>query len=423
MANLTAWDFGYLPGGEVLRRVSLTLDTLDKLEHYRGHLYNWYDTLTLTPLSPRYISSVDSGNMAGHLLTLREGLSAMRHQPVLNTQQILAGLNDTLDILDKQWSQSPPLSLPLLRKHCLIAESLPAHVFFSELKKMRIHCKNLVTQSHQGTPLQQRWAGHLEHQLVQFCHEWSFLLRWLPASWNDQTLPTLGWLANATFNGKGSPPASTTLLARMRLNIITELEQRLDDHSRMDFAFLYNEATSLLRVGYNCDTNTPDKSHYDLLPSEIRLTSFLSIATNQLPLKSWYALGRLFTTIDNETALMSWSGSMFEYLMPNLVMPSWPGSLLDEMSRSAVMRQVDWGKERGVPWGVSESGYHAFDVQHNYQYQAFGVPGLGLRRGLADDMVVAPYATLLALMISPQEACRNLFRLEKKWSTWRIWFL
>ncbi|WP_142911276.1 glucoamylase family protein, partial [Klebsiella pneumoniae] len=145
----------------------------------------------------------------------------------------------------------------------------------------------------------------------------------------------------------------------------------------------------------------PDKSHYDLLPSEIRLTSFLAIATNQLPLKSWYALGRLFTTIDNETALMSWSGSMFEYLMPNLVMPTWPGSLLDEMSQSAVMRQIHWGKERGVPLGVSESGYHAFDVQHNYQYQAFGVPGLGLRRGLADDMVVAPYATLLALMVSP----------------------
>lgn len=199
----------------------------------------------------------------------------------------------------------------------------------------------------------------------------------------------------------------------MRLNIITELEQRLDEHARMDFAFLYSEATSLLSVGYNCDTNMPDKSHYDLLPSEIRLTSFLAIATNQLPLKSWYALGRLFTTIDNETALMSWSGSMFEYLMPNLVMPTWPGSLLDEMSQSAVMRQIHWGKERGVPWGVSESGYHAFDVQHNYQYQAFGVPGLGLRRGLADDMVVAPYATLLALMVSPQKACENLIRLQK----------
>ncbi|MDK8008345.1 hypothetical protein QP668_26360, partial [Escherichia coli] len=136
--------------------------------------------------------------------------------------------------------------------------------------------------------------------------------------------------------------ASVAEQARMRLNIITELEQRLDEHARMDFAFLYSEATSLLSVGYNCDTNMPDKSHYDLLPSEIRLTRFLAIATNQLPLKSWYALGRLFTTIDNETALMSWSGSMFEYLMPNLVMPAWPGSLLDEMSQSAVMRQIQW---------------------------------------------------------------------------------
>ena len=413
MANLTAWDFGYLPGGEVLQRVSLTLDTLDKMEHYRGHLYNWYDTRTLAPLSPRYVSSVDSGNMAGHLLTLREGLSAMRHQPVLNTKQVLAGLNDTLDILEKQWGQSAPDSLLMLRKLCLNAVSLPPLTLFSTLEKMRTQCHHLTTKCHQKSPLQARWTGHLEHQLVQINHEWSLLLGWLPASWNERTLPTLSWLAHPTFSGNGTPPASVTALAQMRLKIITELEQRLDDHARMDFAFLYNTATSLLSVGYNCDTNTQDKSHYDLLPSEIRLTSFLAIATNQLPLKSWYALGRLFTTIDNETALMSWSGSMFEYLMPNLVMPIWPGSLLDEMSQSAVMRQIHWGIERGVPWGVSESGYHAFDVQHNYQYQAFGVPGLGLRRGLADDMVVAPYATLLALMVSPQKACENLFRLEK----------
>lgn len=413
MANLTAWDFGYLPGGEVLRRVSLTLDTLDKMEHYRGHLYNWYDTRTLAPLSPRYVSSVDSGNMAGHLLTLREGLSAMRHQPVSDSQQILSGLNDTLDILEKQWGQNPPDSLRLLRKQCQNAVSLSAQAFFSELKNMRTQCNHLTTQCHQGSPLQMRWAGHLVHQLVQHCHEWSMLLGWLPASWNEQTLPTLNELARATFTGKGTPPASAMEQARMRLNIITELEQRLNEHARMDFAFLYSEATSLLSVGYNCDTNTPDKSHYDLLPSEIRLTSFFAIATNQLPVKSWYALGRLFTAIDNETALMSWSGSMFEYLMPNLVMPTWPGSLLEEMSQSAVMRQIHWGKERGVPWGVSESGYHAFDVQHNYQYQAFGVPGLGLRRGLADDMVVAPYATLLALLVSPQKACENLVRLQK----------
>lgn len=135
LANLTAWDFGYLSGGEVLQRVSLTLDTLDKMEHYRGHLYNWYDTRTLAPLSPRYVSSVDSGNMAGHLLTLREGLSAMRHQPVLNIEQMLAGLNDTLDILEKHWGSSAPTALRLLRKHCQSAVSLSPPALFSELKK------------------------------------------------------------------------------------------------------------------------------------------------------------------------------------------------------------------------------------------------------------------------------------------------
>lgn len=245
MANLTAWDFGYLPGGEVLRRVSLTLDTMDKMEHYRGHLYNWYDTRTLVPLSPRYISSVDSGNMAGHLLTLRAGLSAMRHQPVLSNQQILAGLNDTLDILEKQWGKNPPDSLRLLRKHCLNAVSLSPQALFSELKSMRTQCNHLTSACHQGSPLQMRWAGHLEHQLVQLCHEWSLLLGWLPASWNEQMLPTLSELARPTLTGTGTPPASVAEQARMRLNIITELEQRLDEHARMDFAFLYSEAALL----------------------------------------------------------------------------------------------------------------------------------------------------------------------------------
>jgi len=413
MANLTAWDFGYLPMGEVLQRITLTLDSLDKMEHYRGHLYNWYDTRTLAPLSPRYVSSVDSGNMAGHLLTLREGLTAMRTQPVLNGTQLLAGLDDTLSILEKHWGQHAPTGLRLMRQHCHSAAHLPPALLFTELKWMRTQSNHLYAQCNHENRLVVRWIEHLQHQLVLMCHEWTHLLSWITDAWNAPALPTLSELVQAKHTGAGTPCAASISLARMRLDIITELEQRLNDHAQMDFTFLYSEVTSLLSIGYNCDSNMPDKSHYDLLPSEIRLTSFLAIATNQLPLKSWYALGRLFTTIDNETALMSWSGSMFEYLMPNLVMPTWPGSLLDEMSQSSVMRQIDWGKERGVPWGVSESGYHAFDVQQNYQYQAFGVPGLGLRRGLADDMVVAPYATLLALMISPQKACENLARLEK----------
>ncbi|WP_449542462.1 GH36-type glycosyl hydrolase domain-containing protein [Enterobacter ludwigii] len=413
LANLTAWDFGYLPGGSVLQRITLTLDSLDNMEHFRGHLYNWYDTRTLAPLSPRYVSSVDSGNMAGHLLTLREGLLAMQNQPILNGERIFAGLNDTLLLLEKHWGPGAPETLKELQKQCFSSAELPLGAIYSELKKMRTQCKHLTAASQHEGDIVVRWAEQLEHQLIEICHEWSYLLAWLPPTYKSETLPTLSWLAQSTDTGEGTPPASVITHARLRLDIISELEKRLNDHARMDFAFLYSEATNLLSVGYNCDTNTADKSHYDLLPSEIRLTSFLAIATNQLPMKSWYALGRLFTNIDNETALMSWSGSMFEYLMPNLVMPNWRGSLLDEMGKSAVTRQINWGKERGVPWGVSESGYHAFDVQRNYQYQAFGVPGLGLRRGLADDVVVAPYATLLALLVSPQKACENLLRLEQ----------
>ncbi|MDC7866809.1 cyclic beta 1-2 glucan synthetase [Pantoea ananatis] len=413
LANLTAWDFGYLSGADVLQRITQTLDTLDKMEHYRGHLYNWYDTRTLAPLSPRYVSSVDSGNMAGHLLTLREGLSAMRHQPVFNGVRLLEGLNDTLHVLEKYWGHNAPASLGVLRTQCLNAASLPSGQWLSELKKMQVHGNELARLSQEESRVVVRWTAHLVSQLQQLCDEWTTLLGWLPVTYHAQALPTLSELAGGITLEAVIAPTAVMTQARRRLAIISELEQRLADHARMDFTFLYNTATSMLSVGYNCDTNTLDKSHYDLLPSEIRLTSFVAIATNQLPLKSWYALGRLFTTIDRETALMSWSGSMFEYLMPNLVMPTWHGSLLDEMSKSAVIRQINWGKERGVPWGVSESGYHAFDVQHNYQYQAFGVPGLGLRRGLADDMVVAPYATLLALLVSPQKACDNLLRLQE----------
>ncbi|GDX03896.1 GH36-type glycosyl hydrolase domain-containing protein [Buttiauxella sp. A111] len=413
MSNLTAWDFGYIPQGEMLQRITLTLDTLDKMEHFRGHLYNWYDTRTLQPLNPRYISSVDSGNMAGHLLTLSAGLTELRNQPILDCTQVLLGIDDTLQILEKIWGQNAPTSLRQLRNHCNTALTLQPSLLFAELKNMRAQCNRLhALCSHENAQVR-RWVDMLQHQLVLVCHEWTSFLSWLPPDWDTKPLPGVTWLAQAKHTGEGSPSESAIRQARTRLDIITELELRLHEHARMDFVFLYNEVTSLLSVGYNCDNNKLDNSHYDLLPSEIRLTSFLAIATNQLPLKSWFALGRLFTTIDNETALMSWSGSMFEYLMPNLVMPTYPGSLLEEMSQSAVKRQIDWSKERGVPWGISESGYYSFDALQNYQYHAFGVPGLGLRRGLADDMVIAPYATMMALTIAPHKACENLLKLEK----------
>ncbi|NMC22717.1 MAG: cyclic beta 1-2 glucan synthetase, partial [Serratia sp.] len=400
LANITAWDFGYLTQGEVLLRTGQTLDTLDKLEHYRGHLYNWYDTRTLEPLNPRYISSVDSGNLAGHLLTLSTGLHLWRRQPAMNIPQWLTGIEDTLYMAENKYGAAP---MAKLRESWTLAADAKGEAIFDSLRSMRA----LISSSAEG------WLQQLALQLDAGLAEWNEFYSWLSPQAHDEPLPTLLWLAQQ--DALTSPGLSRAIgLARQRLDIIGELEQRLNEHAHMDFRFLYDNTTHLLTVGYNCDAHKMDSGKYDLLPSEIRLTNYVTIATNQLPQKSWFALGRLFTVIDKQPSLMSWSGSMFEYLMPQLVMPAYPDTLLVQMCQTAVDRQIAWGKENNVPWGISESAYAAFDINQNYQYHAFGVPGLGLKRGLGEDMVVAPYATMMALMIRPQEACLNLVELENR---------
>src|SRR4029077_1895050 len=157
-----------------------------------------------------------------------------------------------------------------------------------------------------------------------------------------------------------------------------------------------------------------DNSFYDLLASESRLVSYVMIAQGQISQENWFALGRMLTSTGGATTLLSWSGSMFEYLMPLLVMPTYEATLLDRTYRTSVRRQIAYGKQRGVPWGISESGYNTIDAQRNYQYRAFGVPGLGLKRGLGEDLVIAPYASALALMVAPKEACENLRRLASQ---------
>ena len=179
----------------------------------------------------------------------------------------------------------------------------------------------------------------------------------------------------------------------------------------MDYEFLYDRARHLLAIGYNVAERRRDASYYDLLASEARFASFVAIAQGELPQENWFALGRLLTSAGGERVLLSWSGSMFEYLMPHLVMPTYDNTLLDETARVSVERQIAYGKLRGVPWGISECGYNSVDANLNYQYRAFGVPGLGLKRGLAEDLVIAPYASALALVVAPEESCANLQRL------------
>ncbi len=170
----------------------------------------------------------------------------------------------------------------------------------------------------------------------------------------------------------------------------------------MEFGFLLDPARQLLSIGYQVADGSLDPSCYDLLASEARLASFVAIAKGDVPARHWFRLGRALTPVDRGSALISWSGSMFEYLMPSLVMRAPAGSLLEQTSRLVVRRQIKYGAELGVPWGVSESAYNVRDLELTYQYSNFGVPGLGLKRGLSEDAVIAPYATALAAMVDAE---------------------
>lgn len=413
LATMTARDFGYLTQQEVLLRITQTLDTLDKLEHYRGHLYNWYDTHTLQPLHPRYVSSVDSGNLAGHLLTLKTGIAAWRNAPILDMPSVLAGVDDTLRLLQHEVGGKMPAALKPLRQRLQIAHRQPPDKVLPELIIMRELAAALLNDM---PALTGSWLQNLHKQLEAVCEEWQLMAGWRDPREPVTPFPSLLWLVEQheqVAPGGDDALHTARLVAQKRLAMIHELELRLEDHATMDFRFLYNATTNLLSVGYDCEASKLDSGHYDLLPSEIRLTNYVTIATNQLPLKSWFALGRLYTEINGDPVLMSWSGSMFEYLMPQLVMPLWPDTLLSRMCQTAVTQQIAWGKAHHIPWGISESAWYAFDNQHNYQYHAFGVPGLGLKRGLSQDMVIAPYATLLALPVQAQAAIKNLQSLEK----------
>jgi cyclic beta-1,2-glucan synthetase len=180
----------------------------------------------------------------------------------------------------------------------------------------------------------------------------------------------------------------------------------------MDFQFLYNKERHLFSIGYNVSTHHLDNNHYDLLASEACIASYLAVAFGQAPRKHWFQLARMYTNLNGEPGLISWGGTMFEYLMPRLLLPILPGVLLDRMQSAAVQRQIDYGREINKPWGISESAYYAFDGSKQYQYQSFGVPQLGLKRGLGRDCVIAPYATLLAVDVKPREAIANLKRLS-----------
>jgi len=390
LANLSAYDFGYLTAGQLVERTAHTLHTMDGLERYRGHFYNWYDTQTLQPLPPLYVSTVDSGNLAGHLLTLQAGLLALPDDAIL-PRQLFDGLSDTLGLI----GDAAPL-----REELESARAAPP-----KTPAAARACLERLAGAAAGAAGAEGEAGSWAQALARQCRAALDELSFLAPSELD-AIPTLRQLAKL-----GPQLAQASARARERMAAIERLAQQCGELARMEYDFLFDTSRQLLTIGYNVTERRADASYYDLLASEARLCSFVAIAQGRLPQENWFALGRLLTGTGGEPVLLSWSGSMFEYLMPLLVMPTYDNTLLDQTCKAAVARQIEYGRQRGVPWGMSESGYNTVDVHLNYQYRAFGVPGLGLKRGLADDLVVAPYASALALMVAPEEACLNLQRL------------
>ncbi len=428
LSNLSAYDFGYISSGQLIERTANTLTTMDRMERYRYHFYNWYDTQSLKPLLPTYVSTVDSGNLAGHLLTLRPGLLALSERRIVEAR-VFEGLGDTMGSLLDAITGAAPNQLIQMQKDLESAyDSRP-----NTLSAMRVWLERLAQSASEvvdGLAALDEgearwWASALVRQCRDALDDLTFLVPWIssfsPQEGADEfpaidRIPSLAELSGLALESQ--PPGElhgymtqARQRARDRIAHIERLASQASRLAAMDYDFLYDPGRHLLAIGYNVGERRCDSSYYDLLASEARLCTFVGIAQGQLPQESWFALGRLLTSTGGAPILVSWSGSMFEYLMPLLVMPTYDNSLLDQTYKAVVERQIEYGNQRAVPWGISESGYNTIDVRLNYQYRAFGVPGLGLKRGLAEDLVIAPYASVLALMVAPDAACENMQRL------------
>ena len=389
LATLAAHDLGFVRTEELIARVDAALSTVERLEKLEGHLFNWYDTLSLAPLLPRYVSTVDSGNLAGALIALAEGLRHLDEHP---RPRSLTGAADLAALLRAALPRAATESLAHLVEETDAIERLLLEPSDLESKHAR-----LEIQLEQLRRVVEAAASDLAVAEKDPPSE--------TAHWAQRLIAELQELVDPT------PPAATVTA---RLEVLAARASVLVD--RMNFTFLYDARRKLFTIGYNAGEGDkpgkPDPSHYDLLASESRVASFVAIAKGDVPEMHWFHLGRLITSVDGHPTLMSWSATLFEYLMPLLIMRSYPNTLLDQTCRMVVRRQMDYAAERGVPWGISESAYNVVDHHHTYQYKAFGVPGLGLKRGLADDLVVAPYASALAAMLDPAHATKNLRRLR-----------
>jgi cyclic beta-1,2-glucan synthetase len=467
LSSTAARDLGWIGTLDLGDRLDATLATMEKLERFRGHLYNWYDTRTLRPLEPRYVSTVDSGNLAGHLGVVAVALRERARRPLVD-RRVGRGIDDALLLLEETL---PPdgdgeAAVETLRaavagfRAALSPEPTTVPAWAARLRELASAASRLseLTASLEGSETA-AWVDALQTTIASHHRDLDALAPWAEAL--DEAMAALpadvaaGLPAVTRLLGPARPlgdlPAAAAAAAREVADLLeasagaagpaldpgrltkvkealersalaatTEARRREDAAGAalalaegMDFTFLFDTSRQLFAIGYRVADGALDEGRYDLLASEARLTSFLCVARGEVPPVHWFRLGRPMTPVELGSALVSWSGSMFEYLMAALVMRAPEGSLLDQSCRLVVKRQIAYGASNGVPWGISESAYNVRDLDLTYQYSSFGVPGLGLERGLGEDLVIAPYATALAAMVDAPAAARNFMELAR----------
>src|SRR6185369_14988616 len=408
----------------------------------------------LEPLLPQYISTVDSGNLAGHLIAVKQACIEFPETRLFDVR-VIEGLTDTINAIDAEASalgsfrqRTDVVTVRQLHDEIAACRALLQAelgdvlsswiALFDSLGRRASEIEDIVNalvHEHGEVSFKELrwWVGALQHQVKSLRRDaesltsWGHLLSSVEQEINDaawsivlQQVPTLAEipqlcdkaLVQLAARHSDASPADSKLTKALEqsagassdmLSRLSRLARRCDEIvEQMDFSFLFDVERKLFTIGYNVTASRADESYYDLLASEARLASFVGIAKGDVPQQHWFRMGRALTKVDGGRALISWTGTMFEYLMPLLVMRNYPATLLAETYRNVVERQIEYGEERGVPWGISEAAYNVRDLHFNYQYGPFGVPGLGLKRGLIEDLVVAPYATMLALDIDPE---------------------
>ena len=402
LSVISARHFGWTSFEETIDRMEKTMATVAKLEKFRGHLCNWYHTDTLKPMGARYISAVDSGNFAGHLIAVSSACRIWAEAPSAHMQGNLDGIGDVAGILAETLAELPddrktvrPLRRRLEERIGGFQNALAAVKREHEFASIRVINLSVLAQDIQ------KLAANLDHE-VKSTQSGEVL------TWSQSLVKVCeGHIADSIFD-LANVDSLRQRLAKLR-------DQMRELAFGMEYAFLYRPERRLLSIGFRVETNELDAACYDLLASEARLTSLFAIAKGDLPTEHWYRLGRQVVPVGSRGALVSWSGSMFEYLMPPLVMQERQGGILNQTNNLVVQEQMNYAKRLGsdIPWGISEAAFNARDHYMHYQYTNFGVPSLGLKRGLGQNAVIAPYASILASQYRPAAALENLQKLRK----------